>query len=89
MADKESSLPASPFANATDVITSLLKDSVLALENQLNGDVISYKGPLFAPADRMVRDALESIQPKREKLVFILETEGGHLEPILKLLIGK
>jgi membrane-bound ClpP family serine protease len=73
------------FANANDVVTSLLKQSASNLEELLDGDVLFYKGLLFPPADRMVRDALELREGKRPKLVFFLETEGGSLEVVVRI----
>lgn len=74
-----------PQMSANDVITSLIAESAKKLEETLNGDVLSYKGPMMQPIDEMIRDALEARKTKKDKLIFVLETEGGYLDVVVRI----
>lgn len=74
-----------PLTSANDVITSLIYRSALTLESVLDGDLLSYAGPIVPPIDEMIRDALEARANKRSKLLFVLETPGGYLEPVVRI----
>lgn len=50
------------------------------LEKLLESDVISCIVPIHQPLDDLVRDAIEDIPSKRQKLTVILETNGGSIE---------
>jgi membrane-bound ClpP family serine protease len=43
-------------------------------------DVITVAAPMANPVDELVRYALEDIKDKKEKLLVILETDGGSIE---------
>ena len=74
-----------PLTSANDVIISLIYQSAIKLEEVLEGDVLSYSGPIVPPIDGMIRDALEARKEKRSKLLFILQTPGGFLEPVVRI----
>jgi hypothetical protein len=73
------------LGTANDVITSLIDSTASQLENVLQGDVIFYKGPIVQSLDKHIRDALESTIKKRKKLVFVLETNGGSVEVVVRI----
>jgi hypothetical protein len=50
------------------------------LRTKLNADVISFSGPILSMIDDFLRDAIESIESKNEKLAVILQTSGGSIE---------
>ena len=74
-----------PLTSANDVITSLIHQSALRLEGVLGGDVLSYSGPIVPPIEERIRDALETRAEKQPKLLFILETQGGVLETVVRI----
>jgi len=74
-----------PLTSANDVLTSLIRKSAETLEEVLGGDVLSYSGPILPPIDEMIRDALEARNEKRQKLLFVLQTPGGFLEPVIRI----
>ncbi|HVA84610.1 MAG TPA: hypothetical protein VNF28_06890 [Candidatus Binataceae bacterium] len=51
-----------------------------SLSNILTADCLTYVGPIIFGVDDTIRDAVEAIEPKRSKLVFLLETAGGFAE---------
>lgn len=46
----------------------------------LNCDVLTCVHPIGPPFDDLIRDVIEDINPRREKLLVILETNGGSIE---------
>jgi hypothetical protein len=50
------------------------------LETTFNADVLAYCGVIDRGVDDWIRDAVEGIKNKREKLVVLLETPGGSIE---------
>jgi len=76
--------PAS-FTSANAAVTSMLKERATALEDILGADVLFYRGPLYRPCDGMIRNAIEARTPKKGKLVFLLETDGGSLEVVVRI----
>lgn len=66
--------------NANAFIENQLGDYLKALEKTIEADVLSFIGPIASPVNDFIRDSLESIKSKEEKLAIILETEGGDIE---------
>jgi hypothetical protein len=62
------------------VIETQLDDYLSQLEKLWGGNVITYIGPITDGTDDMIRDEVEAIQPKAERLYFIIETTGGYIE---------
>ncbi len=50
------------------------------LETLLGADILAYVGPIAFGINQHIRDAIENIENKKDKLVFILETGGGYAE---------
>ncbi|MCC6175480.1 MAG: serine dehydrogenasease [Chloroflexi bacterium] len=61
------------------IIERQLDERIEAVAEAWDRDVIAYLGPMFAPADDAIKDAIEAMAPRREGLLFILETGGGHI----------
>lgn len=62
------------------LIETQLDDYLSGLERLWSGDAITYIGPITDGADDLIRDEVEAIHPKRDRLFFILETPGGYIE---------
>lgn len=55
------------------------------LERLLDLDVMAYVGPLLYGTDDMIRDLIESRRRRRSKLAVVLETTGGYIEPVRRI----
>lgn len=66
--------------DANQVIEFQLTENLNLLEDLFSADCFTYVGPIAFGADDDIRDAIESIDNKRDKLFFILETPGGFAE---------
>ncbi len=65
------------------LVESKLDARVKKLEDKLSADVLAFSGRIAYGADLVIRDAIEwrkQQKPKRKKLAFFLETEGGYIE---------
>ena len=71
---------ASSSGSSNDVVEDLLKQRIKALETELQADAISYCGPITFTIDDLIRDAVEKLTPKRDRIAMVLETEGGYIE---------
>jgi hypothetical protein len=76
---------AASFTSANAAVVSMLKERAIALETLLDADVLFYRGPLYRPCDGMIRQAMEARGEKRGKLAFLLETDGGSLEVVVRI----
>lgn len=61
------------------IIEAQLDERAVVLENAAGADVLSYLGPIAAPADDEIKDAVESIDNPRTNLMVMLETAGGFI----------
>ncbi len=73
------------YARANDVVVGLIERFAVNLEEALDGDVLVYKGPLLSPIEEEIRNALDARTKKRRRLVVVLETEGGYLEVVVRV----
>ena len=62
------------------IVQSRPLDDLCQLENTFSADVLSYVGPIIDGVDLQIREVLEELETKKEKLVVILETDGGFAE---------
>ena len=65
------------------LVENRLNECVARIENKLDVDVLAFSGPFYSGADLFIRDAIEwrkQQKPKRKKLAFFLETNGGYIE---------
>jgi len=66
--------------DANTFVEQQLDKYIEALQDQIGADAVSFFGPILRTIDDFIRDAIESIRPKREKLAVILQTTGGSIE---------
>jgi hypothetical protein len=72
--------PVRSLTTSNEIVEEQLDGLVETLEQELNADCLAFNGLLLLGADDLVRDALEARNPKRPKLVVVLETTGGYIE---------
>jgi ClpP class serine protease len=65
---------------ANEFLELTLAQYLSDLETQFSADCLTYVGPLVSGADDRIRDGIEAIRQKSNKLVVILETPGGFAE---------
>ena len=70
---------------ADDVVRKAVADSLNDLEQHMNADVFFYCGPIVYGTDRLIRDAVETMQTRKDKLLFVLETNGGYIEVVQRI----
>jgi len=46
----------------------------------MKADVLAFCGPIVHGVEDYIRDAIENVTDRRDKLVIVLETEGGYIE---------
>jgi hypothetical protein len=66
--------------NANAIIENQLDTHIGAIEEAMGADVLAFCGPIVHGVEDYLRDVIEDISIRREKLVVILETEGGFIE---------
>ncbi len=66
--------------SANRIIESQLQERCIDLEKVFSADVISLIGGIRYGVENYIREAVEAIPNKREKLAFVLETSGGYIE---------
>lgn len=71
--------------DANQLIEKRLFELMGALEREIDADVLSFVGSLLFRADTIIRDAVESRKKKRTKLAVILETTGGYIEVVQRI----
>ena len=74
------------------IIESQLDEKIMAIEDTMQADVLTFIGSLLYGSEDVVRDQVEEISKsdqKREKIVVILETDGGnHYCPVRQHIIA-
>jgi Serine dehydrogenase proteinase len=65
--------------DANIIIERQLDERVKAVEKAVDGDVLTYIGPMYTPADDAIKDAIEGIAKRRTRLLCVLETGGGYI----------
>jgi len=78
--------PITSEANA--LIENRLNSCVEELEKKLNADVLAFSGSIYHRADLFLRDTVEwrkKQKPTRSKLAFFLETDGGYIEVVQRI----
>lgn len=61
-------------------IESELNRKLCLIGDQMVADVITIVAPMHVPVDDLIRDQIEDIKNKNDKLLVILETYGGSIE---------
>jgi ClpP class serine protease len=57
-----------------------LHDSLAKIEDKVDADVLGFSGSIYYGVEDFVRDAVEKRSPKRERLLVIIDTNGGLIE---------
>lgn len=73
---------------ANALIEEKLNSYVVALENKLGADVLSFSGYIYHRSDLFLRDTVEwrkEQKPTRNNLAFFLETGGGYIEVVQRI----
>jgi hypothetical protein len=68
-----------------DYIKAELKESLAKIEGELKCDVISIFSPILHGLDNIVREKIEAIDNKKEILTIILNTSGGVVEIVERM----
>ena len=66
--------------DANTFVEQQLDNYIEDLQAYFKADAISFFGPILRKIDDFIRDAIEKINPKHEKLAVILQTTGGSIE---------
>lgn len=65
---------------ANEIIEEQLSERLKAIELIMDGDLLTYIGPIEDTHGGYLKAIIDSVAPKREKLLVVLETEGGFIE---------
>lgn len=65
---------------ANNLIEDQLSNCLKNVEEAVGSNVLLFCGPIVYGADEFIRDAVEKLDPKTQKLSLILETNGGYIE---------
>lgn len=58
---------------------------MVSMEAALAADVVSFVGPILPSHERWLRDALDALDPRRESVAVILDTPGGVVEVVERM----
>ena len=73
------------FASSRTFIEKALHNKLQAIGDKLGGDVICIVAQMRQPIDDFIRDAIEDINPRKGKLIVVLETVGGSIEVVERI----
>src|SRR6476659_3193808 len=62
------------------IIEAQLHALLREIEVGMSGDAVAFCGPITYGVDDVIRDEVEAIKSKRDRIVVILETTGGYIE---------
>jgi hypothetical protein len=65
---------------ANAVVEQQLTTLLGSIESDFGADALTYAGPIVSGADDRIKDAIETLRPRKSNLLFILETYGGYAE---------
>jgi len=71
--------------NSNRIIEGQLDEHLISLEKVLNADVLVFSGPIVFGVDTLIRAALDTLDNKNTKLVVILETTGGYIQVVERI----
>ena len=71
---------ASRHHKSNEIVESQLTERLGAVEKTIDCDVVAFVGPIIHPFANDIRNAIEGIPDKRNKLAVILETMGGYVD---------
>lgn len=73
------------FTSTSLFIESELHRKLGAIGDHLSADMLTVVAPMAQPIDDFVRDAVEDIAPRSDKLFVVLETAGGSIEVVERI----
>lgn len=62
------------------IIEDELSNRISKVELVTNSDAITFIGPILYGVDDVIRNAVDELQNKKSRLLFVLETSGGYIE---------
>ncbi len=74
-----------PSVTSNDVVTSLIHEKSKEIEALFGADVLAVKAGMQTPVDELIRDALEAITEKKSGLIFFIETPGGYIDTVARI----
>jgi ClpP class serine protease len=72
-------------AKAHKLVEKELSRRLATIEKKLDADALTYFGPIFNGTDDVIRDGVEARVQKRAKLAVILETGGGYITVVERI----
>ena len=73
------------LTTANEFIERELDKRAESLERRFEADVLAFSGPLLSGTDDVLRDVVESHEPKSEKLCVVLTTPGGYIDVVHRI----
>lgn len=67
------------------IVEKQLDRHIRSLERVTDADVLTFVGPISPPMDDVIREAVEHFDPHKKRLVVILETSGGVIEVVERI----
>ena len=71
--------------NSNEIIEQQLDEKATELETVTDSDVVTFIGPIWGGIEEIIRTTMEDREDKREKLIFVLETPGGSIEVVRRI----
>ncbi|MCH7859357.1 MAG: serine dehydrogenasease [Candidatus Marinimicrobia bacterium] len=65
-------------AGSNRVVEQQLIQMLRKIEEEMEGDCITYHGPIGFGIDYYIREAVEGINDRKKRIIFILQTDGGN-----------
>lgn len=62
------------------VVERQLHERLKQLDQEMSADALAFCGPIYYGFDEEIREVVEGISDKKDKLVVIVETPGGYIE---------
>ena len=81
----KSALRFTPPSSVDTVARDLLGEKLKAIEEHVDKDVIVLYGPIQSGVDVGIREAVERIENHRDTALFIVDTEGGSVEVVERI----
>ena len=73
------------MASSNIIVEKQLHDRLASLAKKMSADALAYCGPLVFGIDIEFRNAIENIANKKNKLIIVLETGGGYIEVVQRI----
>ncbi|MDA8172827.1 MAG: hypothetical protein M0Z48_13480 [Nitrospiraceae bacterium] len=71
--------------NANVIVEKQLEDRLTDLQKETGADVLTLVSPIFGGLEEYLRDSIEEIENKKKKLAIVLETTGGYIEVVQRM----